>query len=42
MYPIDKLSRLLQSEKEIIDTNIIDNNSPFLFIDLMGAIDLNL
>lgn len=36
---IEKLSDLVRKEKECIDQKIEQNNTPFLFIDLMKAID---
>lgn len=36
---IERLSGLVRKEKECIDAKIKENNTPFLFIDLMKAID---
>lgn len=36
---IEKLSKLMLTEKESIDKKIEENNTPFLLIDLMRAID---
>lgn len=36
---IEKLRNLVKKEKECIDEKIKENNTPFLFIDLMKAID---
>lgn len=36
---IEKLSKLMLAEKESIDKKIEENNTPFLLIDLMRAID---
>lgn len=38
-HVIERLSKLVRKEKECIDKKIKENNTPFLFIDLMKAID---